>query len=103
MLQIIYNIHIHVIYIYIYNLLNLKVTELHTADFAADVGRGGVLKVSYYPGISSLILFSKNVYILHFSNTFWIRNPIKDINKLEFTHILGFSESISIRTQSAYA
>lgn len=58
-----------------YNQFILKVTKLrrmyflfetHIADFASDAGHGGILKVSYYPGISTLILFNKNTYILHF-------------------------------------
>lgn len=40
--------------------------ETHIADFASDAGHGGILKVCYYPGISTLILFNKNTYILHF-------------------------------------
>ena len=59
----------------IYNQFILKVTKLrtmyflfetHIADFASDAGHGGILKVSYYPGVSTLILFNKNIYILHF-------------------------------------
>lgn len=55
---------------------NFFLFDAHVAASAAGTGCGGP-KVSHYPGISTLILFNKNIYI--FTTSFQLETQQKDI------------------------